>query len=162
VNAPGHVCEVANDNNSQQIVISGHAAAIEAAMEKMKEAGAKRAVPLVVSAPFHCSLMQPAADRMAEALADTAMKDALCPVITNVTAGPVDLADALREGLVEQVTGRVRWRESVEWMAANGVTTGTEVGHGKVLAGLIKRIAPDMAVSNVAVPEDIKQFEKAA
>ncbi|MAR56525.1 MAG: [acyl-carrier-protein] S-malonyltransferase [Rickettsiales bacterium] len=162
IHTSNQVCEVANDNNSQQIVISGHAIAIEQAMEAMKAAGAKRAVPLTVSAPFHCSLMKPAAERMAEALHDTSLHDAACPVITNVTAGPVELADALRDGLIQQVTGRVRWRESVEWMAANGVTTATEIGHGNVLAGLIKRIAPEMTVTNVNKPEDIKLFEKAA
>ncbi len=137
------VCVVANDNNAGNVVISGDAAAVEKAIEKAKELGA-RAILLNVSAPFHCPLMQPAADEMAEALAAAAIVAPRAPLVANVTARPVLDPDVIRRLLVEQVTGRVRWRESVEWLAGEGgVDRFAELGAGKVLTGIAKRIAPD-------------------
>jgi [acyl-carrier-protein] S-malonyltransferase len=156
------VCEVANDNSDGQVVISGAAAAIERAMELAKEAGAKRALPLPVSAPFHCSLMKPAADEMRAALAAATILNPAVPLIANVTAAPVQDAAAIRDLLVEQVTGRVRWRESVEWMANNAIVRAIEMGEGKVLSGLIRRIASDIECSNVSVPADIESIMAAA
>jgi [acyl-carrier-protein] S-malonyltransferase len=152
------VCVVANDNNSGNVVISGEKAAVDRAIEKAKELGA-RAIPLNVSAPFHCPLMQPAADEMATALASAALQGPAVPVVANVTAGPVTDADNIRRLLVEQVTGRVRWRESMEWMATDGgVTRFVEVGSGKVLTGMAKRIAPDTESLALNTPEDIEAF----
>src|SRR6185312_1844752 len=137
------VCVVANDNNQGNVVISGDKAAVDAAIEAAKGLGA-RAIPLNVSAPFHCPLMQPAADEMAAALAETTIVQPTVPLVANVTARPVMEPDAVRRLLVEQVTGRVRWRESVEWLAGEGgVTRFAECGAGKVLSGMAKRIAPD-------------------
>jgi [acyl-carrier-protein] S-malonyltransferase len=140
------------------VVISGDKAAVDRAIEKAKELGA-RAIPLNVSAPFHCPLMQPAADEMATALASAALLAPAVPVVANVTARPEQDADTIRGLLVEQVTGRVRWRESMEWMATQGgVTRFVEVGSGKVLTGMAKRIAPDAESLALNSPEDIEAF----
>ncbi|CAN7173144.1 ACP S-malonyltransferase [Phenylobacterium sp. LjRoot225] len=154
------VCVVANDNNAGNVVISGDKAAVDRAIEKAKELGA-RAIPLNVSAPFHCPLMQPAADEMAEALAAAAIVAPRAPVVANVTARPVHDPEAIRRLLVEQVTGRVRWRESVQWMASDGgVTRFAEVGTGKVLTGMVKRLAPDCEALAVNTPADLEAFAK--
>ncbi|MBO9500857.1 ACP S-malonyltransferase [Brevundimonas sp. A19_0] len=154
------VCVVANDNNAGNIVISGEKAAVDRAIEKAKELGA-RAIPLNVSAPFHCPLMQPAADEMADALADAKIIAPAVPVIANVTARPETDPEVIRRLLVEQVTGRVRWRESMEWMAGEGgVTRFAEVGSGKVLTGMAKRIAPDAESLALNAPEDLEAFAK--
>jgi [acyl-carrier-protein] S-malonyltransferase len=148
-------CQIANDNGGGQIVISGEKAAIEKAASLATDKGAKRAILLPVSAPFHSSLMAPAAGAMREALAGVKMSDPIVPLIANVRAAPVTDAGEIAKLLVEQVTGQVRWRETVQWFAANGVTTLYEIGAGKVLTGLAKRI--DKAVTSVAVntPADI-------
>jgi [acyl-carrier-protein] S-malonyltransferase len=153
--AQGDVCQAANDNGGGQVVISGHKAAVERAMALSKEKGVKRALPLPVSAPFHCALMQPAADAMAEALAAAAIRPPLVPVYANVTAAPVADPDAIRELLVMQVTGTVRWRESVEAMFAAGVTEFVEFG-AKVLGPMIKRIAPDAKTTSVVTMAEIE------
>ncbi len=154
------VCVVANDNNNGNIVISGEKAAVDRAIEKAKELGA-RAIPLNVSAPFHCPLMQPAAERMAEALADTKILAPIVPVVANVTARPETDPEVLRHLLVEQVTGRVRWRESMEWLAGDGgVSRFVEIGSGKVLTGMAKRIAPDAESLALNTPEDMEAFAK--
>jgi len=152
--AQGEICTVANDNDPSQVVISGHKAAVERALEIAKAKGAKRAILLPVSAPFHCPLMQPAADAMAEALAETAMEPPVVSLYANVTAAPVDNPDDIRALLVQQVTGMVRWRESVAAMAAAGVTHFVEFG-GKVLGPMVKRIAPDARTTSVVTAEDI-------
>lgn len=154
------VCQVANDNAPGQVVISGAVAAVEAAIAAAKARGVKRAMMLPVSAPFHCALMQPAADAMQEALAAISLNDPLAPLIANVTASPVDDAEEIRRLLVTQVTGLVRWRESVEYLAANGVDTVVEVGAGKVLSGMAKRINPDLAVLNISSPQELDAFVK--
>lgn len=148
-------CQIANDNGGGQLVISGAKSAVEKAAALATEKGAKRAIMLPVSAPFHSALMGPAADAMREALAKVEKKDPLVPVIANVRAAPVSNAEEIAGLLVEQVTGQVRWRETVEWFAANGVTTLYEIGAGKVLTGLARRI--DKSVSGIAVngPADI-------
>ena len=154
------VCVVANDNNAGNIVISGDKAAVDRAIEKAKELGA-RAIPLNVSAPFHCPLMQPAADEMAEALASATIVAPSVAVVANVTARPERDPEVLRRLLVEQVTGRVRWRESMEWMAGEGgVTRFAEIGSGKVLAGMARRIAPDAESLSLNTPEDLEAFAK--
>ena len=154
------VCVVANDNNAGNVVISGDKAAVDRAIEKAKELGA-RAIPLNVSAPFHCPLMQPAADEMAAALADARISAPVVAVVANVTARPETDAEVIRRLLVEQVTGRVRWRESMEWMATEGgVTRFAEVGSGKVLTGMAKRIAPDAQSVALNTPEDLEAFAK--
>jgi len=152
--AEGEVCTVANDNDPSQVVISGHRGAVERALPIAKEKGAKRAVLLPVSAPFHCPLMQPAADRMAQALGDTAIGAPIVPVYANMTASAVSDADEIRRLLVAQVTGMVRWRESVAAMSAAGVTHFVEWG-GKVLGPMVKRIAPDATVTSVISADDI-------
>ncbi len=152
--AEGEVCTVANDNDPSQVVISGHRGAVERALPIAKEKGAKRAVLLPVSAPFHCPLMQPAADRMAHALGETAIGAPVVPVYANVTAASVSDADEIRRLLVAQVTGMVRWRESVAAMSAAGVTHFVEWG-GKVLGPMVKRIAPDANVTSVIGADDI-------
>ncbi|MEO7505115.1 MAG: ACP S-malonyltransferase [Sphingomicrobium sp.] len=157
--AEGEVCEVANDNDPSQVVISGHKGAIERAIEMAKEMGAKRAVLLPVSAPFHCALMKPAADAMAEALAKTVIAAPHVPLYANVTAAPVTDPDAIRDQLVEQVTGMVRWRETIANMAAAGVEEFVELG-GKVLGGMVKRIAPDARVTSVVTIDDIEALAK--
>jgi len=157
----GAICEAANDNAGGQVVISGTKAAVERAMVLAKEAGAKRALPLAVSAPFHCALMKPAAEAMAAALAETVIRPPRAPLIANVTAGPLTDPDAIRESLVSQVTGAVRWRESVGYMAGQGVTRFVEVGAGKVLAGLCKRIAEGASAISVGTPGDVAAFSTA-
>ena len=152
----GEVCGVANDNAPGQVVISGHAGAVNRAIELLKAAGAKRALPLPVSAPFHCALMRPAADAMQHALAAVTFKPPVVPVVVNVTAQPTSDPDAIKTHLVEQVTGMVRWTESVKWLAGTGgVTDLYELGAGKVLTGLAKRIAPEAVASAVGTPADI-------
>jgi [acyl-carrier-protein] S-malonyltransferase len=158
--AEGEVCTVANDNDPSQVVISGHRGAIERAVALAKEMGAKRAVLLPVSAPFHCPLMQPAADAMERALADARIDAPLVPVFANVTAAAVADADTIRRLLVEQVTGMVRWRESVLAMAETGVERFVEFG-GKVLTPMIKRIAPDADATSVVTMDDIEALSKA-
>ena len=154
----GGVCVVANDNNAGNVVISGDKAAVDRAIEKAKALGA-RAIPLNVSAPFHSPLMQPAAAEMAEALALAGIAAPRAPVVANVTARPTHDPEAIRRLLVEQVTGRVRWRESVEWLAAEGgVTRFVELGAGKVLTGMAKRIAPDAEALAVNTPADVEAF----
>ncbi|MBP7704698.1 MAG: ACP S-malonyltransferase [Caulobacter sp.] len=152
------VCVVANDNNNGNVVISGDKAGVDRAIEKAKELGA-RAIPLNVSAPFHCPLMQPAADEMAAALATATIIAPRAPLVANVTARPTLDPEAIRKMLVEQVTGRVRWRESMEWMATEGgVTRFAEAGSGKVLSGMAKRIAPDAEATPLNTPADLEAF----
>ncbi|MDB5492150.1 MAG: fabD [Micavibrio sp.] len=152
------IVSAANDNSPGQVVISGHRAAVEAAMALATEKGAKRALLLPVSAPFHCSLMQPAADVMAEALAAIDIKAPVIPVVANVTASAVTDPAQIRDLLVKQVTGVVRWRESVTWMKEQGVTEMIEIGAGKVLAGLVKRIESDVATSSVGTAAQIDEL----
>lgn len=153
--AEGDVCQAANDNDPAQVVISGHAAAVERAVELAKARGAKRAVMLPVSAPFHCTLMQPAADAMAEALASVTLNAPVVPLVGNVMAGPSNDPALIRDNLITQVTGRVRWRESVMWMAQNDVTEAWEVGAGKALSGMVKRIAREMETKAIGTAADI-------
>jgi [acyl-carrier-protein] S-malonyltransferase len=149
-------CQIANDNGGGQLVISGEKAAVEKAAESAKEQKALRAILLPVSAPFHSRLMAPAADAMAEALAKVAAKNPLIPVIANVRAAAVTEASEIVKLLVEQVTGQVRWRETVEWFAANGVSSLYEIGSGKVLTGLVRRIDKSLAGTAVSTPADIE------
>ena len=157
--AEGEVCSVANDNDPSQVVISGHKGAIERAIGLAKEMGAKRAVLLPVSAPFHCRLLQPAADAMVQALGATEIRVPAVPLYANVTAAAVSDPDTIREQLVEQVTGMVRWRETIANMAATGVEEFVELG-GKVLGPMVKRIAPDAKVTSVVTIEDIEALAK--
>ncbi|MDE4132090.1 ACP S-malonyltransferase [Phaeobacter sp. QD34_3] len=154
--AQGEVCQAANDNDPTQVVVSGSKAAVERAAEIAKEKGAKRAVMLPVSAPFHCALMQPAADVMAEALAGVEIKSPAVPLIANVRADEVTDPDMIRALLVEQVTGSVRWRESVQAMAAKGVTEFWEIGAGKALSGMIRKIDRELACRQVGSPDGVK------
>ncbi len=159
--AQGQVCQAANDNGGGQVVVSGDKAAVERAVEIAKGKGAKRAMLLTVSAPFHCALMQPAADVMAQELAKVSIKSPATPLVANVLAKPItDPAEIVRR-LIEQVTGTVRWRESVAFMAANGVKTFYEIGAGKVLSGLVKRIADGATGAAIGTPEDIATFKAA-
>ena len=158
--AEGEVCEVANDNDPSQVVISGHRGAIERAVALVKDFEIKRGLLLPVSAPFHCSLMQPAADEMAKVLADAATGGLLAPLYANVTAAPVSDGEEAKRLLVEQITGRVRWRESVQAMWDAGATDFVELG-GKVLGPMIKRIAPDATVTSVVTMDDIEALAKA-
>lgn len=154
------VCVVANDNNQGNIVISGDKRAVERAIETAKSLGA-RAILLNVSAPFHCPLMQPAADEMRDALGEASISRPQEPVVANVTAGPVDDPEDIRRLLVEQVTGRVRWRESMQWLAGDGgVSRFVELGSGKVLTGMAKRIAPDAEAVALNAPGDLEAFAK--
>ena len=153
--AQGEVCQAANDNDPAQVVVSGHKAAVERAVEIAKAKGAKRALLLPVSAPFHCALMQPAAHVMAEALAAVTVENPSVPVVVNVRAEAVTEADRIRDLLVAQVTGSVRWRESVLWMEQAGVTEFWEIGAGKALSGMIKRIAKGVETRAIGTPEDI-------
>ncbi|MEP6786388.1 MAG: ACP S-malonyltransferase [Sphingomonadales bacterium] len=153
--AQGEVCQAANDNGGGQVVISGHAAAVERAMALAKERGAKRALPLSVSAPFHCALMEPAADIMSAALGKAKVQAPLVPLYANVTSAPVADPDTIRDLLVQQVTGTVRWRESIEAMTTAGVTEFVEFG-GKVLSPMIKRISPDATTRSVVTMADIE------
>jgi [acyl-carrier-protein] S-malonyltransferase len=156
--AQGQVCQIANDNGGGQVVASGHKAAVERAMEIAKAKGIKRAILLPVSAPFHCALMQPAADAMAEALANVSMKAPCVPLVANVLASPVSDPEAIRRHLVEQVTGTVRWAESIAYMAREGVDSFYELGSGKVLSGLVKRIADTATGTAINSPADIEAF----
>lgn len=152
------VCVVANDNNAGNIVISGDKTAVDRAIEAAKALGA-RAIPLNVSAPFHCPLMQPAAEEMAAALVDARIVAPVVPVVANVTARPETDPEVIRRLLIEQVTGRVRWRESMEWMAGEGgVTRFAEIGSGKVLTGMAKRIAPEAESVALNMPEELEAF----
>jgi [acyl-carrier-protein] S-malonyltransferase len=155
----GEVCTVANDNDPSQVVISGTKAAIDRAIALAKEMGAKRAIPLPVSAPFHCALMQPAAEAMRDALSYVIVQDPAVPVFTNVTAQPQADPDMIRSQLVEQVTGMVRWRESVANLFDAGVHEFVEIG-GKVLGPMVKRIVPDAAVSSIVTIEDVEALAK--
>ena len=158
--AQGEVCTSANDNAPGQVVISGHMGAVDRAIVIAAERGFKRSVKLPVSAPFHCSLMQPAAAEMKQALADVTIKPPLVPVVANVTAEAVNDANKIRDLLVQQVTGAVRWRESVLYMKAQGVEQLVECGAGSVLAGLTKRIDKEITALSLQTPEDIDGFLK--
>jgi [acyl-carrier-protein] S-malonyltransferase len=157
--AQGQVCQAANDNGGGQVVLSGDKAAVERATEIAKAKGAKRALMLPVSAPFHCALMQPAADAMAEALAKIAVKPPAVPLVANVLARPITDPSEIVRSLIAQVTGTVRWRESVAYMAAQGATTFYEVGAGKVLTGLVKRIADGASGVAIGTPDDVAAFK---
>ncbi len=158
--AGGEVCTAANDNAPGQVVVSGSVGAVERAVEIAKAKGAKRAIMLPVSAPFHCALLAPAAEVMAEALAGVPMEPPKVPLVANVTARPVTDPEEIRHLLVEQVTGMVRWRECVLTMKEEGVDTVVEVGNGKVLSGLIRRIDGDLSAISVGTPETIEEFLK--
>jgi [acyl-carrier-protein] S-malonyltransferase len=160
--AEGEVCDVANDNGSGQVVVSGHRSAVERAVALAPSRGAKRAVMLPVSAPFHCALMAPAAEVMREALAQVGIAGPIVPVVANVTAAPVTAPDEIRDALVRQVTATVRWRESVAYMASQGVTAFHEVGSGKVLSGLVKRIAAGATAGAIGTPDDVAAFKAGA
>lgn len=153
--AQGEVCQAANDNDPAQVVVSGHRGAVERAVELAKAAGAKRAVMLPVSAPFHCALMQPAAEEMAAALAEVAIVEPEVPLVANVRAEAVRDPEEIRRLLAAQITGSVRWRESVAWMADRGVTEFWEIGAGKALSGMIRRIVKDAATRAIGTPEDV-------
>jgi [acyl-carrier-protein] S-malonyltransferase len=153
--AQGQVCQAANDNGGGQVVVSGDKAAVERALDIARTKGAKRAMLLPVSAPFHCRLMQPAADAMAKALADVAIRQPASPLVANVVASAIINPDEIRSRLIEQVTGTVRWRESVTYMASHGVTRFFEIGAGKVLSGLVKRIAEGAIGISVGGPNDL-------
>ncbi|WP_103122498.1 ACP S-malonyltransferase [Methylopila sp. Yamaguchi] len=157
--AEGEVCQAANDNAPGQVVVSGAKAAVERAIAIAKTRGAKRAVLLPVSAPFHCALMQPAADVMAEALAGVKISAPKAPLVANVTASPLNDPEDIRKRLIEQVTGAVRWRESVGFMGSAGVTRFIEIGAGKVLAGLVKRNAEGATGESVGAPEDVARLK---
>ncbi|ACK81426.1 ACP S-malonyltransferase [Methylorubrum extorquens] len=156
--AEGLVCDVANDNGGGQVVLSGHREAVERAMALAQSRGVRRAVLLNVSAPFHCALMAPAAEAMRRALAEVPMNAPAVPVFANVTAGPLTEPDAIRNALITQVTGTVRWSESVAAMAEAGVDRFFELGAGKVLTGLVKRIAPSATASAVGTPDDVAAY----
>jgi len=159
--AQGQVCQAANDNGGGQVVVSGNKAAVERAVEIAKTKGAKRAMMLPVSAPFHCALMQPAADAMAQALARVTLRKPTPPLVANVAARAITDPSEIVRRLVEQVTGTVRWRECVAYMADEGVTRFYEVGAGKVLSGLVKRIAEGVTGTAIGTPEDIRAFSAA-
>jgi [acyl-carrier-protein] S-malonyltransferase len=159
--AQGEVAQAANDNGGGQVVVSGNKAAVERAIEIAKTKGAKRAMLLPVSAPFHCALMQPAADAMAQALAKVTVKPPAVPLVANVLARAVTDPAEIVKSLIEQVTGTVRWRECVAYMAANGVTSFYEVGAGKVLSGLVKRIADGATGTAIGTPDDVAAFKAA-
>ena len=156
--AQGEVCQAANDNGGGQVVVSGTKAAVERCMEIAKGKGARRALLLPVSAPFHCALMQPAADVMAEALASVEIRSPCVPIVANVLAAPLTEPGAIRSSLVQQVTGTVRWRESMAWMAGQGVRAFYEVGSGKVLSGLVKRIVDGAEGIAIGTPDDVAAF----
>jgi [acyl-carrier-protein] S-malonyltransferase len=154
--AQGECCQVANDNEPTQVVLSGHKTALDRVPEAGKAYGVRRAVPLPVSAPFHCALMQPAADAMAEALANVQVNAPVVPLVANVLAAPITDPDEIRRRLVEQVTGTVRWRECVQFMAANGITEVYEIGAGRVLSGLVGRIEKSIKATPIGTPGDIE------
>ena len=158
----GEVCQAANDNGGGQVVVSGHSAAVKRALDIAKEHGARRAMLLPVSAPFHCTLMQPAAEIVADALAQMKIEHPLVPVVANVWAKPISEPAEIVRALIAQVTGTVRWRESVNAMAAAGVTTFYEVGAGKVLSGLVKRIAEGARGVTIGTPKDVAAFRIAS
>jgi len=158
--ATGLVCQVANDNAPGQVVISGAKAAVEHAASIVREFGIKRALPLPVSAPFHCALMQPAADRMETALADVTLAAPAVPLVANVTALPVIDPEVIRRLLVEQVTGSVRWRESVLYMAEQGVRQIYEIGAGKVLSGMVRRIDERLSGTPIGTPADLENIDR--
>jgi [acyl-carrier-protein] S-malonyltransferase len=155
------VCAAANDNGGGQVVLSGSKAAVERAVELAKGRGVKRAMMLPVSAPFHCPLMQPAAEVMADALAKVALQAPLVPVVANVSARPIKEPAEIVQNLVEQITATVRWRESVAFMAQSGVSSFFEIGAGRVLSGLIKRIAESATATPIGSPEDVAKFKAA-
>ena len=155
--AMGEVCQAANDNDPGQVVVSGHIDAVNRAVELAKEKGAKRAVLLPVSAPFHCALMEPAAEVMAQALEQVDINLPAVPVVANVVAEGITDPATIRSLLVQQVTGSVRWRESVQWMAENGVTEIWEIGAGKALSGMVRRIERSIACAAIGTPDDIKK-----
>ena len=159
--AQGQVCQAANDNGGGQVVVSGDKAAVERAVEIAKGKGARRAMLLPVSAPFHCALMQPAADVMAEALAKVTIKPPAAPLVANVLARPISDPAEIGKSLIAQVTGTVRWRESVAFMASAGVDSFYEVGAGKVLSGLVKRIADGAVGTAIGTPDDVAAFKTA-
>jgi [acyl-carrier-protein] S-malonyltransferase len=159
--AQGEVCQAANDNGGGQVVVSGNKAAVERAVEIAKTKGAKRAMLLPVSAPFHCALMRPAAEVMAEALANVTVNRPKVPLVANVLAMPIEDPTEIVKALVAQVTGTVRWRESVAYMAQAGIATFYEAGAGKVLSGLTRRIAPAAVASPIGTPEDVAAFKAA-
>jgi [acyl-carrier-protein] S-malonyltransferase len=152
------VCEVANDNAPGQVVVSGHKSAVERAMEIARGRGSRRSMMLSVSAPFHCALMEPAAEVMANALAGTKIHPPAVPLVANVLALPLSDPTEIRQRLVEQVTGTVRWRESMAWLAGHGVTRFVEVGAGKVLSGLVRRIVAGALTIPVGTPEEVRAF----
>lgn len=158
--AGGQVLQAANDNDPGQVVVSGHKEAVERAVQKAKLKGAKRAMILPVSAPFHCTLMAPAAEAMEQALADVTISSPTVPLVANVLAEAVSDPDRIRGLLVEQVTGSVRWRESVLWMAAKGVTEAWEIGAGKALSGMVRRIDREIATKNIGDPAGIQSLLK--
>ncbi|MEM0989630.1 MAG: ACP S-malonyltransferase [Pseudomonadota bacterium] len=159
--AQGQVCQAANDNDPGQVVVSGDKAAVERAVEIAKAKGAKRAILLPVSAPFHSALMAPAADRMAQALAEVNINSPSVPLVANVRASAVKDADEIRGLLVEQVTGAVRWRESVQYIAAKGVTELVEIGAGKALSGMARRIDRSLTATAVGTPDDVRKLAEA-
>jgi [acyl-carrier-protein] S-malonyltransferase len=159
--AQGEVCDIANDNGGAQVVVSGHRSAVERAVALAPGKGAKRAIMLSVSAPFHCALMTPAAEAMREALGEVAMRAPAVPVVANVEAAPLSDPAAIREALVRQVTATVRWRESIAFMAGQGVDRFCEIGSGKVLTGLVKRIAPGATGTAVGTPGEVAAFKAA-
>lgn len=154
--AQGAVCEVANDNSDIQVVVSGHKAAVERAIDIAKSKGAKRAMLLPVSAPFHCRLMTPAAEIMAEALSSVEVNEPVVPIIANVLAGPATDPSEIRKNLVDQVSGSVRWRESMQWMLQNGISKQMEVGAGKVLTGLIRRMDKEITAAPFGGPDGLE------
>lgn len=159
--AQGEVVQAANDNGGGQVVVSGHTGAVQRSVEIAKSKGVRRAMLLPVSAPFHCSLMQPAADVMAQALATVTIVPPCVPLVANMLAAPTKDPEAIRRGLVAQVTGTVRWRESVVFMAQEGVTAFFEIGSGKVLSGLVKRIAEGASGVSIGTPEEVAAFKAA-
>ncbi|NNC36874.1 MAG: [acyl-carrier-protein] S-malonyltransferase [Acidimicrobiales bacterium] len=154
------MCQIANDNATGQVVLSGETPAVEAAAAAARELGVRKAVILPVSAPFHCNLMQPAADAMAEALADVELSAPAVPVVNNVTASPISDPEQLKADLISQVTGRVRWRESIEWMAGDGIDTFAEPGTGKVLTVMLRRIVKGVDGKALNSPESLEEFAK--
>lgn len=156
--AQTQICQAANDNDPNQVVISGHFEAVERAIEIAKESGARRAILLPVSAPFHCTLMQPAKDIMDEALSRVTIKQPISPIVANYSAKPVIEPSDIKDSLVRQIMGRVKWRESIEFLSNNGVKQVYEVGAGKALSGMIKRVNKDISCQNISSPEDLNKI----
>ena len=159
-NSRGEICTAANDNDPSQVVVSGHKSAVERAVDLAKQAGAKRALILPVSAPFHCPLMQPAAEKMAEALADITITAPNMPLVCNVTATAITAPDEIKTRLIEQITGSVRWRDSIGWMTKQGVTDYYEIGAGKALSGMIRRVNKDATCTAIGSPQDITNHKE--